>query len=335
MKMEVLVSYRIISTSPSFGKLVTEPVEFMRRTGYPIELRPDLKTEDLLVQNVADVDAMIVGFEPITAKVIAAAKKLRVIAKNGAGVDNIDLAAATKAGVVVTSAAGVNSEAVAELTIALFLSLARAIPAADRQVRTGSWPRLAGAELARKTLGIVGLGQIGRLVAARAAGFDLKILGYDVMPPPDSARKLGIEATSLDRLLAEADYVSLHVPLTEKTRGMIGADQLRRMKPGAFLVNVSRGGIVDEAALYEALKAKAIAGAALDVFVDEPPGASPLSALDNFIATPHMAGYTVEAVTETGMVCARGILDVLAGRKPDTTVNKDVVMRSDIAAPAT
>lgn len=328
------MSYRIVSTSPSFGKFVTEPVELLRRNGCEVELRPDLKAENDIAENLKDADAVIVGFEPITAKVVAAARRLRVVAKHGAGVDNIDLAAATRAGVVVVSAAGVNSEAVAEFTIALFLALARSISAADRQVRTGGWPRIAGAQLARKTLGIIGLGQIGRLVATRVAAFDMKILAYDAFQTPDAARKFGVELTSLDRVLAEADYVSLHVPLTDQTRGMIGADQLRRMKTSAFLVNVSRGGIVDENALYAALKAKQLGGAALDVFEKEPPGESPLFELENFIAAPHMAGYTIEAVTETGMVCARGILDVLGGRKPDTTINKDVVMRSDVGADA-
>ncbi len=328
------MTYRIVSTSPSFGKFVSEPIELLRRSDCEVELRPDLKTESDIAKNLKDADAVIVGFEPITAKVVTAARKLRVVAKHGAGVDNIDLGAATEAGVLVLSAVGVNSEAVAEFTIGLFLALARSIPAADRQVRTGGWPRIAGAELAGKTLGIIGLGQIGRLVAARLAAFDMRILAYDAFQTPEAAHKLGVELTPLDSVLAEADYVSLHVPLTDRTRGMIGADQLRRMKKGAFLVNVSRGGIVDEQALYAALKARELGGAALDVFETEPPGQSPLFELENFIAAPHMGGYTIEAVTETGMVCARGILDALGGRKPDTTVNKDVVMRSNIGTEA-
>ena len=326
------MAYRVVSTSPSFGKFVMEPVEHLRRNGCAVELRPELKTEDLIADNLGDADAVLVGFEPITAKVLAAAKKLKVVAKHGAGVDNIDIAAATQAGVVVISAAGVNSEAVAECTIGLFLALARSIPMADRQVRAGGWPRFAGLELARKTVGIVGFGQIGRLVAARLSGFDMKVIAYDAYVTADAAKKLGAELVPLDRLLAEADYVSLHVPLTKETRGLIGAKQLEGMKKGAFLVNVSRGGIVDEAALHEALKTKVIAGAALDVFDKEPPVTHPLFELDNFIAAPHMAGYTMEAVTETGMVCARGMLDVFAGKKPDNIVNKDVVMRSVAAA---
>ena len=326
------MAYCVVSTSPSFGKFVSEPVEHLRQNGCDVQLRPELKTEPLLVDNMKDVDAVIVGFEPITAKVIAAAPRLRVIAKHGAGVDNIDIAAATQAGIVVLSAAGVNSEAVAEMTIALFLALARDIPLADKQVRAGGWPRLAGAELFRKTVGIVGLGQIGRLVAARAAGFEMKVLAHDTLVTQAAARALGIDLVSLDELLAKADYISLHVPLTKETRGMIGAAQLARMKKSAFLVNVSRGGTIDEKALYEALKSKQIRGAALDVFEAEPPGQSAFFALDNIIVTPHMAGYTIEAVTETGMVCARGILDVLGGRKPATIVNADVVMRANTSA---
>lgn len=322
------MTYRVVSTSPSFGKFASEPVDYLRENGCEVQLRPELKTEDLLIANLADADAILVGFEPITAKVIAAAPRLKVVAKHGAGVDNIDLAAATKAGVVVTSAPGANSEAVAELTIALFLALARSVPFADKQVRAGQWPRLAGAELAHKTIGIVGLGQIGRLVAARSAGFQTKVIAYDAFVSPQDASKLGIELTSLDRVIAEADFLSLHVPLTPQTRGMIGAEQLRRMKKTAFLVNVSRGGTVDEKALYDALKAKQIRGAALDVFEAEPPGSSPLFEFDEFIATPHMAGYTLEAVIETGMVCAKSMLEVFRGEKPGNTVNKEVVMRS-------
>ena len=313
------MGYRVVSTSPSFGKFVTEPVEHLRSNGCAVELRPELKTEDLIAENLGDADAVLVGFEPITAKVIAAAKKLRVVAKHGAGVDNIDIAAATKAGVVGVSAAGVNSEAVAESTIGLFLALARSIPMADKEVRAGGWPRFAGLELAKKTVGIVGFGQIGRLVAARLSGFDMKVLAHDAFVSADAAKKLGAELVSLDRLLAESDFVSLHIPLTKETRGLIGADQLKRMKKSAFLVNVSRGGTVDEQALYEALKAKVIGGAALDVFEKEPlPADSPLR--DERIASrlrlfPHvasaaqatrlspdpnvgMAGRTVQAVID-------------------------------------
>lgn len=318
------MKYRVVSTSPSFGEFVFEPVEYLRENGCEVLLKPEFKTEDDLVAGLANVDALIVGLEPVTAKVMTAAKKLKAVAKHGAGVDNIDIPAATEAGLMVISAPGANSEAVAELTLGLFLSLARSIPLANRQIQDGGWPRIVGLELADKTLGIVGFGQIGRKVAARASGFNMKVLAHDDYVDPSSVKETGAEMTSLQRVLEEADYLGLHVPLTPETRGLIGEKELKTMKETAVLVNVARGGIVDEAALLKALKDKSIRGAALDVFEKEPAGPNPLLEMENFIATPHMAGYTREALVETGMICCRGLVAALEGRKPENIVNPDV-----------
>lgn len=213
----------------------------------------------------------------------------------------------------------------ADLTFDLFLSLARSIPFADRTVKEGKWPRLVGVQVNGKVLGIIGLGQIGKKVATRASGFDMKILAYDVVKDEAFAKQCGITYCSLNELLANADFVSIHIPLIPTTRGLIGERQLKLMKKDSFLVNISRGEIVDEEAIYQALKEERIRGAALDVFSCEPLGESPLLKLDNVISTPHMGGYTLEALKETGMICVRGIVDVLEGRQPQFAVNPEVV----------
>jgi len=321
------MSYKLVSTSPTFGYYAMEPVEFLKQNGCAVELAPQGKklSEDDLVACAAESDAMVVGIEKITARVIQAGKKLKVIAKHGAGVDNIDMETATKNKIVVTSAPGANSDAVADMTIGLFLALARSLPFADRSVKGGGWPRMAGTQLNKKTLGIIGVGQIGKKVARRAAGFDMKILVYDVVKDEAFASQYDASYLTLDEVVKAADFISIHVPLTATTRNLISTREFGLMKKGAFLVNIARGGVVDEAALFSALKEKKIGGAALDVFAQEPPTGSPLLSLDNFIATPHMGGYTMEALNETGMICVRNIMEVLNGRKPDFLNNPEVL----------
>ena len=320
------MTFKLVSTSPSFGYYAMEPVAYLKQHGCEVELVPQGKklNEDELADCAAVSDAMVVGIEKITARVIQAGKKLKVIAKHGAGVDNIDMEAATKNKIVVTSAPGANSDAVADMTLGLFLALARSLPFADRSVKGGGWPRMAGTQMNKKTLGIIGVGQIGKKVARRAAGFDMKILVYDVIKDEEFAAQYGATYLPLEDVIMSSDFMSIHVPLTATTRNLISTREFGLMKKGAYLVNIARGGVVDEAALYEALKEKKIGGAALDVFVQEPPAGSPLLTLDNFIATPHMGGYTLEALNETGMICVRNIMDVLKGRKPQYLNNPEV-----------
>ncbi len=321
------MNFNILSTSPTFGYYANEPLEYLRNHGCKVDLVPQGKKmyEEELRENIRECNAMIVGVEHITAAIIQASKKLKVIAKHGAGVDNIDLEAASGKGIVVFSAPGANSEAVADLTIGLFLSLARNIPFADRSVKGGGWPRIVGTQLNGKVLGIIGLGQIGKKVAKRALGFDMRVLAYDVFKDESYSQKSGITYLSLDEVLSKSDFLSIHVPLTLSTRRLIDERKLRLMKEGAFLVNISRGDIVDEEALYQVLKEGKISAAALDVFYQEPPKESPLLTLDNVIVTPHMGGYTFEALKETGMICARGIIDVLEGRRPQFIVNPEIL----------
>ena len=321
------MTFNILSTSPTFGYYANEPLEYLKNHGCKVDLVPRGKkmSEEELRENIRECNAMIVGVEHITESIIQASKKLKVIAKHGAGVDNIDLEAASGKGIVVFSAPGANSEAVADLTIGLFLSLARNIPFADRSVKGGGWPRIVGTQLNGKVLGIIGLGQIGKKVAKRALGFDMRVLAYDVFKDESYSQKCGITYLSLDEVLSKSDFLSIHVPLTLSTRRLIDERKLRLMKEGAFLVNISRGDIVDEEALYQVLKEGKIRAAALDVFYQEPPKESPLLTLDNVIVTPHMGGYTFEALKETGMICARGIIDVLEGRRPQFIVNPEVL----------
>ena len=324
------MKFKVLSTSPTFGFFVSEPVEYLKSHGCEVDLTPQGKkvTEQDLVNMGGQYDAMIIGLEKVTASVLQASAKLKAVAKHGAGVDNIDVKTATDKKVVVLSAPGTNADAVADLTIGLFLSLARSIPWADRSVKQGGWPRVVGVQMNEKVLGIIGLGLIGKKVAQRATGFGMKILGYDVIKDEEFARKWGVTFVPLEEILKQADFISIHVPLIPSTRRLIGSKELQQMKKEAFLVNISRGDIVDEEALYQALKEKRIRGAALDVFSQEPIGASPLLQLDNLISTPHMGAYTFEALRETGMICVRGIVDVLEGKVPQFAVNPEVLKKS-------
>ncbi len=321
------MNLKVVSTSPTFGYYAAEPLEYLKTHGAQIILAPQGKkmSEQELIEFVRDFDAIIVGIEKITAQVIEASKKLRIITKHGAGVDNVDVKTSSGRGIVVTSAPGANSDAVADLTIGLFLSLAREIPFADRSVKEGKWPRLAGVQMNEKTLGIIGLGQIGKKVAKRALGFDMRVLVYDVIQDETFARQTGIRYVSLDELLTHSDFISIHVPLIPSTHRLIGERELGLMKKQAFIVNISRGNIVDEEALYRSLKEGKIRGAALDVFSQEPPTGSPLFSLNNVILTPHMGGYTLEALRDTGMICVRNIVDLFEGKRPQFIVNPEVI----------
>jgi D-3-phosphoglycerate dehydrogenase len=318
---------KVLSTSPTFGYYVQEPVDYLKTRGSTLDLVPQGKklSQEELIQAIGEYDAAIVGVEKITASIIQAARKLKVIAKHGAGVDNIDVKAASGRGIVVTSAPGANSDSVADLTMGLFLSLARRIPFADQSIRTGGWPRLVGSQIFRKVLGIIGLGDIGKKVAKRAAGFEMKVNAYDVFRDEAFAQQWGITYLPLDELLATADFISIHVPSIPATFKMIGERELRLMKKEAFLVNISRGDVLDEEALYRVLKERSIQGAALDVFSSEPPKESPLLTLDNVVLTPHMGAYTYEALRETGMICVQGIVDIFEGRRPRFVVNPEVL----------
>ncbi|MEW6276990.1 MAG: phosphoglycerate dehydrogenase, partial [Candidatus Eremiobacterota bacterium] len=241
----------------------------------------------------------------------------------GVGVDNIDVEAATQRGILVVNSPGGNTISAAEHTMALLLSAARKVPQAHASMVSGKWDRktFTGVELYQKTLGVVGLGRIGREVAVRAASFAMRVVAYDPFLSADYARDRGIEPMSIDDLLAVSDYVTLHVPLSDDTRNLISAERIRRMKKGAVLVNCARGGIVDEQALFEALKNRHLGAAALDVYQNEPPTGSPLLSLDNVVLTPHLAASTHEAQHRVAVDVAEQILEVFRGNPPRSAVN--------------
>jgi D-3-phosphoglycerate dehydrogenase len=273
---------------------------------------------DALVAALSGRQALLVrGQTKVTADVLGRAKGLEVVARAGAGVDNVDTQAAKAAGVAVYNAPGANAVSVAELTWGLIFALLRHIPEADATTRQGRWEktRLAGVEINGRTLGVVGLGYVGREVARVGVALGCHVLGFD--PDPAAAPILaGVERVGLERVFAESDIVSLHAPLGPETRHLAGREQLAAMKPGAFLVNAARGGLIDEAALVEALSAGRLAGAALDVFESEPPAGSPLLGLSNVVLTPHLGAATAEAQERAALMAAEAVRLHLAGGRP-------------------
>lgn len=255
-------------------------------------------SEDELCEIIGEYDALLIRSDTkVTKRVLESAKNLKVVGRAGIGVDNVDIPAATEQGVIVMNTPDANATTTAELAIAHMFSLSRNLPVANVSVRDGKWERskLVGAEITHKTFAILGFGTIGRLAAKRAAGLGMHVIAYDPFVTTEIFNEYDAEPVELDELLKQADYLSLHCPLIDKTRGIIGAKQLAVMKKSAMIINCARGGLIDEAALYDALKNKQIAGAALDVYEQEPPKESPLFELDNIVFTPHLGASTREA----------------------------------------
>ncbi|GAB3389803.1 phosphoglycerate dehydrogenase [Humibacter soli] len=277
-----------------------------------------------LLSALADADAVLIrSATKIDAEAVAAAPRLRVVARAGVGLDNVDIKAATAAGVMVVNAPTSNIISAAELTIGHILSLARHIPAGDASLSGGEWKRskYTGTELYEKTIGIIGLGRIGALITARLQAFGTNVIAYDPYVTSARAQQLGVQLVTLDELLQQADFITIHMPKTPETIGMIGDDQLALMKSTAYIVNVARGGLIDEDALYRALTAGSIAGAGLDVFVTEPPLDSPLLGLDNVVVTPHLGASTSEAQEKAGISVARSVRLALSGELVPDAVN--------------
>ena len=277
-----------------------------------------------LLKALATADAILVrSATQVDAEAIAAAPKLKVVARAGVGLDNVDIKAATNAGVMVVNAPTSNVISAAELAIGHLFSLARFIPDANASLKAGEWKRskYTGVELYEKTIGIIGLGRIGTLVAQRLAGFGANLIGYDPYVTPARAEQIGVTLATLDEVVAQSDFITIHIPKTPETTGMISTEQFAKAKPNLRIVNCSRGGIIDEAALYEALKSKQIAGAGLDVFVNEPPTGSPLLELDNIVVTPHLGASTDEAQEKAGISVAKSVRLALAGDLVPDAVN--------------
>ncbi len=310
---------RILIADP----IAPEGIEMLRAVG-----DVDVKTgqpADTLVAMIAEYDALVVRSETkVTRPIVEAATRLQVIGRAGVGVDNIDLDAATEKGVIVVNAPQGNTVAAAEQTIALLMALARHVPQADASMRAGRWDRKTyiGTEVRGKTLGIVGLGKIGSEVARRAVGMEMRVLAFDPFVPVERAKSMGVESVDFDQVLMLSDFLTVHPPLTASTSGMIGAAEIAKMKDGARLINVARGGIIDEAALAEAVKAGKIAGAAVDVFTQEPVTPdNPLLGEPRIIATPHLGASTAEAQERVALDVAEQIVEILQGKPARYAVN--------------
>jgi D-3-phosphoglycerate dehydrogenase len=287
--------------------------EILRKSAEVVE-NPTISADELLGV-VGDYDALIVrGRTKVTPAILAAGKKLKVVGRAGVGVDNIDLPAAKEHKITVVNSPLATTVAVAELTMGLMLSIVREIARADAGLKAGKWLKkeLEGTELFGKTLGVIGFGRIGASVGQRAKAFDMKILGYDPLIPADQIQARGGEPVSLDKLLAQADFITMHLPLTATTRGMLNDAAFAKMKQGVYVICAARGGVIDEAALLAALNSGKVAGAALDVFATEPPGLNELVSHPKVVGTPHIGAQTVEAQTRAAHDIAEEVLAALA-----------------------
>ena len=294
---------------------------------FEVEQRLDL-TPEQLKELLPSYDALIVRSQTkVTADVLERGTNLRVVGRAGAGVDNIDSEAATRQGILVVNAPGANSVAVAELVIGLLIGIARHIPQAHASLAAGKWERNAfmGWEVRDKTLGLLGFGRIGSEVARRARALEMRVLAYDPFISAERAQQLGVQPVTLDALLQQSDVISIHTPLTETTRNSLNAERLAQMKRGAFIINAARGGIIDEAALLEALESGQIGGAALDVWAKEPPKDNLLVGHPRVIGLPHLGASTREAQALTSADVAEGVIDALEGRTPRYAVNAPFV----------
>ena len=312
----VLITARYFAADP-------EPIDLLKRHNCVIT-HPDIDwtlgdanvSKSRAIELLRDADGAIISSMPVTDAVLAETPRLKAIALRGVGYDSVDVAAATARGIPVAVAPGF-TDSVADYVFGLLLAVSRKVMLADRMMRDRRWEVLVSTNIAGKTLGIIGLGRIGKAVARRAGGFDMPILATDVEQDEVFAARYGVRYVPLEKLLQQSDFVSINAPLQGDTRHLIDAQALASMKPTAYLINTARGDLVDEAALAEALRAGQLAGAGLDVFHDEPLEDSPLRALDNVVLSPHLAAYSWEGLRESGLLAARAVLAVLAGGSPD------------------
>lgn len=306
---------KVLITPRSFRQAGDFTFKLFKENGFEVIENTTGKTltEEQMIEFCSDVDGLLVGIDPVTERVMKNSPKLRAISKYGAGLDNIDLEAAKKYNIKVDRAAGTNAVSVAELAIGLFFTLARNIVPVSMSTRQGGWDRFRGVEITGKTVGIIGLGNIGREVARMTHGLGMNILAYDpfVDTGSDFIKKYSIKITSLDELYPQADFITLHLPLTDETRHMINAGVLNSMKKTAYIINTSRGELVDEEALYKSLSEGKIAGAASDVFSKEPPGDHPLVKLNNFVLTSHIGAFTEEANIKMARVSTENLIRML------------------------
>jgi D-3-phosphoglycerate dehydrogenase len=312
--------------------LAEEGLEVLRKQ-VEVDVRTKMKPDEL-VSVIGDYEAIIVRSETrVTREAIEAGKKLQVIARAGVGIDNVDLEAATQRGIVVVNAPTANTMAAAEHTVAMMLALARHIPQAHANLSGGAWMRqnFVGVELRNKTLGIVGLGNVGSEVARRVQGFRMKVIAYDPFVSLEYARNLRVELVSFEKVLTDADFITLHLPLTDQSRNLIGTREMSMVKPAVRIINCARGGLIDEQALSQAIDEGRVAGAALDVFAQEPPKDSPLMKNPRVIVTPHLGASTAEAQTSVATDAAEQVLAVLNGQPARYAVNAPLIPRESLS----
>lgn len=316
--MKPLSQCHVLVTPTSFPQNVALCAELESRVGRVTYNTTGKPLNSLQLRAIlGDVNALLAGLDDIDEAALESAPHLKVVARYGVGLSNVDLQAASRLGISVTYTPGANAKAVAELAVALMLNLLRPILSAALETRQGGWPRLKGFSMEGKTIGLVGLGSIGKEVARRLRGWECRLLAFDIAPNVDFADQNGVELVSLEELLSRADLVSLHAPLTAETRGLVDAGFLMKMKPGAYLVNTARGELVDEAALLQALDSGQVRSAALDTFCEEPPSVGNALLLHpHVIATPHMGAHTDAAVQAMGRMALDDCLAVLEGRQP-------------------
>jgi D-3-phosphoglycerate dehydrogenase len=312
------LGFKVLITPRSFEHIKDKFLELLKDAEIEVVMNPYGRVikEDEMVELIKDMDGIIVGIDPITKRVIDNASKLKVISKYGVGVDNIDLESAKERNIVVTNTPNANSNAVAELTVGLIISVLRNIPLSDRRVREKKWDRFIGYELYRKTLGVIGTGSIGKRVIKLLRGFDLNILCYDKFPDYEWAEKENVKYVNFDELLKRSDIITIHIPLTEETRHLISERELSLMKKTAVIINTSRGGIINERDLYKFLKEGKIYGAGLDVLEDEPPQNSALIELDNVVITSHIGAHTQESIENMAFMAIDNLISVLKGKEP-------------------
>jgi D-3-phosphoglycerate dehydrogenase len=318
---------KVLITATSFSEVTKEPEERLIKAGYEIAHNPYGRpmTAEEMAPLLEGVDGCAAGVDDFSAAAFARADRLKVVARHGAGIDQVDIAECTRRGIVVANLPGANAEAVADMTLALMLAVARHIPEGDRTTKAGQWVNTYGVDLFEATVGILGLGRIGKGVAKRCLGFDARVLAYDPYFDQTFAAQHAIDrADSLEQVMKEADFVCLHMPVTEETRRIIDAEKIGLMKMTAILVNTARGALVDEDALADALEEGRIFGAGMDVYATEPPADSRLLNCERTVTMPHVSSNTPGALLAMGNGVVDAIMAVFNGERPESVVNPEV-----------
>lgn len=304
---------KVLITPRSFGQNSSVPYEMLNEKEYEVIKNPygRIMTKDEMMEMVSDIDGIILGVDPFSKEVMKQAENLKVISRYGVGLDNVDMEYAAQLNIPVYRTLGANSNAVADYAFALILAVSRKVTLIDRQCRSGNWKKIKTSEVWEKTIGIVGLGSIGRGVAKRANGFNMKILAYDVVKDEEYAKSHNIKYVDLSTIIQECDFISLHLPLIKETKGLFGKKEFKKMKDSAIIINTARGGVIDEDALYEALENNEIGGAGIDVFEHEPPQKKGFLDLDNIVLGSHCAASSFEAIDNMSIMAAENLIKEL------------------------